>query len=168
MCYKQIDNRARKCPYCHHWQSKFSTVVFHPAFGVAMVLIPLLTVFILAGLMFQDMFDRGEEFSNYKDQITIADSQLKFGESEGGPTVVVMGNMMNSSNIPWEHIQLEVRFYDGNKKLIDTDQKQKYFFVVPANDVSTFKVSIPREFPEEEYTTFEVRVLSAKEARTWW
>ena len=54
---------------------------------------------------------------------------------------------------------------DSEKKLIDTGQEKKRFFVVPANDSSTFKVSITREFPEEQYNSFQVRVLLAKDER---
>lgn len=168
MCYKEIDSRAKKCPYCQHWQYKISMVVFHPAFGVFIVLIPFLLVYIFVGLMFKGMFDKGEDFTPYRNQITINESELKFGETSCGPTVVAMGIMTNNSSLSWEDVQLEVRFYDKENELIDTDQKNKYSFVVPANDISTFKVSIPREFPEEQYASCKVRILSAKDSRTMW
>jgi len=168
MCYKEIDRRAKKCPYCHHWQNKISMIVWHPAFPISIVLVFYLAVFILMGVAFESMFDKGEDFTPYRNKITISESELKFGEAESGPTVVVMGKMTNDSSLSWKDIQLEVRFYDPNKNLIDTDQKNKYSFVVPANDVSMFKVSIAREFPEEQYDTCEVRVLSATDARAMW
>ncbi|MDH4239989.1 MAG: FxLYD domain-containing protein, partial [Phycisphaerae bacterium] len=95
-------------------------------------------------------------------------SEPKFGETSHGPTVVVMGEIKNISNLSWKDVQLEVRFYDKDNNLIDTDQKEKYSFVVPANDISTFKVSIPREFPEEQYASCKVRILSAQDSRTMW
>lgn len=168
MCYKEIDSRAKKCPFCQHWQNKFSMVVWHPAFAVFLIMIPYLVVFIFAGVMFESMFDKGEDFTPYRNQITINKTELKFGETSYGPTVVVMGEIKNNSNLSWKDVQLEVRFYGNNEKLVDTDQKNKYSFVVPANDISTFKVSIPREFPEVQYTSFKVRILSAKDSRTMW
>jgi len=168
MCYKEIDSRAKKCPYCQHCQNKFSMVVFHPAFGVIFVLIPILLVYIFMGLMFKGMFDQGEDFTPYRTQIAISEPELKFGKTARGPTVVVMGKMTNNSSLSWKDVQLEVRFYDKDNKLIDTDQKEKYSFVVPANDISTFKVSILREFSEEQYANFKVRILSARDSRTMW
>lgn len=168
MCYKEIDNRAKKCPYCRHLQNKISMIVWHPAFAVFFVLIPMLLVYIFMGLMFKGIFDQGEDFTPYRNQIAISESELKFGKTARGPTVVVMGKMTNNSILSWKDVQLEVRFYDKDKMLIDTDQKNKYSFVVPANDISTFKVSIPREFPEEQYANFKVRILSAKDSRTMW
>lgn len=168
MCYKEIDSRAKKCPHCHHWQNKISMIVWNPAFAVFLVMIPYVAVFIFIGTAFKGMFDQGEDFTSYRNQITISEPELKFGETSCGPTVVVMGKMTNNSSLSWKDVQLEVRFYDKNEKLVDTDQKEKYSFVVPANDVSTFKVSIPREFPEDQYTSSEVRILSASDARTMW
>jgi hypothetical protein len=168
MCYKEIDRRAKKCPYCQHLQNKISMVVFHPAFGIFLVLTPMLLVYIFVGLFFKGIFNQGEDFTPYRNQITISESELKFGETSRGPTVVVIGKMTNNSSLSWKDVQLEVRFYDKNEKLVDTDQKEKYSFVVPENDISTFKVSIPREFPEVQYANCEVRILSAADARTMW
>ncbi len=168
MCYKEMDSRAKKCPYCQHWQSKFSMIVWHPAFAVFLIMIPYLVVFIFAGVMFESMFDQGEDFAPYRNQITINKTELKFGETSCGPTLVVMGEIKNISNLSWKDVQLEIRFYNSDKKLVDNDQKKKYCFVVPANDISTFKVSIPREFPEDQYSSCEVRILSAKDSRTMW
>lgn len=166
MCYKEIDSRAKKCPYCQHWQSKISMTVRHPAFALFLTM-GFIVVF---GVIFESLFvfDKGEDFATYRNQITISKSKLKFGETSHGPTVVVIGEMKNNSNLSWKDVQLEVRFYDNNNKLIDTDQKNKYSFEVPANDISTFKVSIPREFPEAQYASCKVRILSAKDSRTMW
>ena len=168
MCYKEIDKRAKKCPYCHHWQKKISMIVWNPAFGVFLVMIPYLAVYIFMGTAFKSMFDKGEDFTPYRNQITINKTELKFGETSCGPTVVAMGTMTNNSSLSWKDVQLEARFFDNNNKLIDTDQKNKYSFVIPANDISTFKISIPREFPEEQYASCKMRILSAKDSRTMW
>lgn len=169
MCYKEIDSRAKKCPYCHHWQSKFFMVVYHPAFSVAVVLMCFVLPWLMFIKTFAKMSDKGEDFTLYREQISIGETELKFGEGKcGRPSVIVMGDMINNSDVPWEEVQIEVQFYNRDNQLIDTEQKNKYFFVVPANDVSKFKVSIPREFPEEQYFSVKARILSAKDARTWW
>ena len=148
MCRKEIDINAKKCPYCQHLQTKMSMIAFHPV----VPFIPLIIIFIMIAYFFNTFYSKGENFTPYRDQIEIIETKLKFGEKKCGcPTVVVMGTMINNSDVPWKGVQLEVRFFDSEKELIDTDQEKKYFFVVPANDSSTFKVSIPREFPQEQY-----------------
>lgn len=168
MCFMEIDSRAKKCPYCHHWQNKLTIVVHNPAFMMLLGIIPMVIVFVFVGIMFQRMFDKGEDFAPYRDQITITECELMFGHNNEGPTVIVMGKMKNDTTISWKEVQLELRFYDRDNKMVDTDQTLKFSFVAPANDVSTFKVSIPREFAEEQYVSAEARVLSAKDARTMW
>ena len=162
-CCKEINSSAKKCPYCQHWQYKMSMIVFHPVTAILVVAIVLVAL----GFFRQTIFSVGEDFTAYRDQIEITETELKFGENEcgSGNTVVVMGTMLNSSDVSWVRVQLEVQFYDGEKNLIDTEQENKYFFMVPANDSTTFKVSIDREFPEEQYDSCQVRILSAKDER---
>lgn len=165
MCYKEIDSLAKKCPYCQHWQNKLSMIVFHPATALLPIVIPL-AIAIAVFVPFYNMFSEGEDFTAYRNQIEIVKTEMKFGENKHGGSVAVIGTMINNSNVPWENVHLEVQFYDSEKNLIDTEQKGKYSFVVPANDSSTFKVSIAREFPEEQYDSCKVRVLSAKDKRS--
>ena len=158
-CCKEINSSAKKCPYCQHWQNKISLVVFHPVMAI-------LSIVILYGILVffsQAMFSEGEDFTEYRDQIEIVKTELKFGENRYGGSVAVVGTMINSSNVPWEDVYLEVQFYDSEKKLIDTTQDDKYAFIIPANDSSTFKVSITREFPEEQYDSCKVRIISARD-----
>lgn len=166
MCYREIDERARKCPYCLHWQFRWSTIMLHPAF----VMIPLflfLVVFlvIFPRMIHNNIFHEGEKFRLHAGEITIQQSELKFGELESGPTVVVLGTVRNSGEFSWKEVYYDVQLFDGDNNLIDATQKGKYSFVIPANGSSSFKVSFPREFPEEHYVSHKVRVVSARDAR---
>ena len=40
MCCMEIAAAAKKCPFCHHWQNKFSMITFHPAFAVLLTVVP--------------------------------------------------------------------------------------------------------------------------------
>jgi hypothetical protein len=111
------------------------------------------------------MFDNGENFAEYKDQVTITDVNMKFSDnSDCGQKVLVLGTITNSSDVSWDEIVFEIRFYDTDNNFIDTDHEEKYTFMVPVNDSSTFKVSMPRDFPTEMYDSCKIRVLSAKDA----
>ena len=162
MCCKEIDRKARKCPYCHHWQNKISLIIYHPAFMV----LPLMLMMLFLFYSFSGLFVQGENFAPYKSKINVINSELKFGEIKGKPTVVTIGKIENKSQISWKDIQFELNFFDEDKKLIDGDQKRDYFFVIPANATSTFKVSLLREFPIEKYKSHKVKVLTAKDNRS--
>ena len=118
------------------------------------------------------MMDRDEDFKPYRDQITISDSELKFGEKKVCDTVfetvAVIGTMSNSSSIPWKDIQIEVQFYDSNGKMIDSEQQKEYPFEVPADGNAAFKVSTQREFPREQYVSYKATIISARDARSRW
>lgn len=161
MCYQQINVQAKKCPYCHHWQSKLSAMMFHPAVAV----LPLAFVFIVGPLMLKKTFDPGRRFDAYKEQVHISKSELTFGQTDCGPSLVVLGNFKNDSDVTWKDVQLEVTFFDRDKKLIDTGQKNEYSFVLPAKSEAPFKVSIKREFPVDKYVSHAIRILKAKDAK---
>ena len=119
-------------------------------------------------IAFTMIFDRGEEFETYKNQIAITVAQLAFGETKSARTVDVIGTIKNTSPIPWKEIQFHVDFLDARGKRIDVGHKEQYNFYLPANGTSTFKVSFPTEFPETNYAKPLVSVSTAKDARARW
>jgi hypothetical protein len=160
----EIPKAARKCPYCQHFQSRLSMVVLHPAFAVLFVCIPMLAFFSL----FAKLFDRGEDYEEYKDQIVIAESNPTFGDSKNGRTVGVIGTIKNNSPIPWKDIRFHVEFFDADGRRIDAAQKEQYEFYLPPRESLSFKVSFAREYPETNYVKHSVRVVAAKDARVKW
>jgi hypothetical protein len=114
------------------------------------------------------MFDQGEEYQNYEDQLSITDSEIAFGETKSSATVAVIGTIRNSSPVPWKEIQFHVDFFDAKGKRADVGQKEYDSLYVAAKATSSFKVSFRREFPETNYVSHNVRVVAAKDARVRW
>jgi hypothetical protein len=164
-CYMEIDSRARKCPHCHQWQGKLDKVILNPGFAALLGIIPLLIFAAVMIFCLQPMFDQGRDFQSYRDQIEVTQSEIKFGQDNCGPTVVVLGTVQNHSDVTWKDVQFAVEFFDKDKKLADADQTNKYFSVFPANDQCAFTVSFRRQFPQEQYVTGKARVVSARDAR---
>ena len=161
MCYREIPRQARKCPECHHFQSRSTMVVYHPVVAVILAVTPLLLMLLfVAGLL-----DQGEDYQLYKDQIAVTDSQLAFGCLGTNATVAVIGQIRNQSPVPWEDIYLHATFTDATGKTIDVAQRQEYAFYLPPNESLPFKLSFRREFPESNYVNHTVRVVGAKDAR---
>jgi hypothetical protein len=164
MCCMEIPKDARKCPHCHHFQNRLSMVMFHPAFHVLFALLPIAVML----FVFANIFDTGESYESYKDQIVITESQLAFGDTKSGATVAVMGTIQNTSPVPWKEIQFHVDFFDAQGRRADVGEREDYTFRLPANGISSFKVSFRREFPETNYAKHAVRVVAAKDARARW
>jgi len=162
-CYQQIDIRARRCPFCHQWQTRWTAICFHPAIAV----LPFFLFILLAGLMQRSLFACGEPFDAFRDQVQIVASHVPFGRTDCGPTLVVLGTIKNATDIAWKDLQWELRFFDQEGKLIDTAQSNAFSFLSPARSDTPFKVSLKREFPAEAYASHALRLVAARDAKTW-
>ena len=166
MCCMQIPVAARKCPYCLHWQYKLSMITFHPAFALATVtILPFAILLFLYLAIFKPLFDSGEDFGLYAEQIKVMESRIAFGESNSAPVVTVLGTMKNESGIDWTEVQFQVDFLNSEGNMVDAGQQREYFYVLPAGEESSFKVSFRREFPESRYASHRIRVIYAKDAK---
>jgi hypothetical protein len=164
MCCMDIPKEARKCPYCHHFQNRLPMIMYHPAFAVLFACLPMAAMLIV----FATIFDRGENYEGYKDQIVIQDSQVVFGDTKSGAAVAVLGTIKNTSSVPWKEIHFHADFLDAEGKRADVGEKEEYSLSLPPNATSSFKVSFRREFPETNYVKHTIRVVAAKDARARW
>jgi len=139
-------------------------VMYHPAFMGLFACIPLGAML----FVFATIFDTGENYEGYKNQIVITDSQITYGDTKSGATIAVMGTIKNTSPVSWKEIQFHTDFFDAQGKRTDVGEREDYSFRLPANATSSFKVSFRREFPETNYVKHDVRVVSAKDARARW
>jgi len=160
----EIPLEARKCPHCQHFQTRAALLVYHPVSAVLLATLPLMAFLIVIA----SLFDRGEDYQEYKDQIVITESQMAFGELKSGDTVGVIGTITNNSAVPWKEILFNVEFADAAGKRVDVGQKEEYQFHLPPHDSLGFKVSFRREYPETNYVKHKVRVATAKDARAKW
>ena len=164
MCCTEIPQQARKCPHCHHFQNRWTMVMFHPAFAVCFTFLPLAIMMIAFG----SIFDRGKDFETYKDQISISDSQIVFGETKTGAIVAVIGTIQNTSQVSWKEIQFHIDFLDAKGNRVDVGAKEESSLQLPAGGTCSFKVSFRREFPEINYVKPVVCVVAAKDVRARW
>ena len=138
--------------------------MFHPGFAVLFFSLPTIAMMIV----FSSIFDPGENYETYKDQIVVTDSRIAFGDTQSGATVAVIGTIKNNSKVSWKEIQFHVDFLDAAGKREDVGQKQEYSVNLPASETTSFKVSFHREFPETNYVKPVVLVVGAKDTRARW
>ena len=162
ICYQEIDERAKKCPYCRHWQQKWHLVVSHPVTATTLMLLVVMGFY---GLLMVGILPGGEDFAAYRDQFAVSESEMLFGEVDGESTVSVVGVVLNRSDITWEHIEIEVRFFDPEGKLIDTAGDMDVFDTIAAGGEKSFKAMVEPHLPKEQYASYKVLVRSAKDAR---
>lgn len=168
MCCMEIPKEARKCPFCHHFQNRVVLVLYHPAFAVLLTSLPVFAGLFLFSTTISTIFDQGEPYENFRDQIVITESQIAFGETSSGATVAVMGTLQNTSPVSWKDIQFHIDFLDASGRRIDVGERENFQTRLPANASSTFKVSFRREFPETNYAKHTVRIMAAKDAKARW
>src|SRR5438093_2585997 len=137
MCCVDIPQQARKCPHCHHFQNRWSMVMFHPAFAVCFACLPIAAMLIA----FAIIFDKGENYETYKDQIVISDSEIAFGDTKSGATVAVIGTIKNTSRVSWKEMQFHVDFLDAAGKRVDVGEREDYSFRLTAGAPSASKAS---------------------------
>ena len=164
ICCMEIPQQARKCPYCHHFQNRWSMVMFHPAFALLFASLPLAAML----TAFAMIFDTGENYETYKNQIIIADTRIAFGDTKSSATVAVIGTIKNTSQVSWKDITFHADFLDAADKRVDVGEREDYTFRLPAGQTSSFKLSFRREFPETNYVKTVVRVVGAKDVRARW
>ena len=159
-----IPEHAKRCPYCHHFQNTITMLLYHPGFAVIFAILPM----VLMLLIFGRLFERGEDYEKYANQITITDTRMVFGEDHDGGTVDVLGTLQNRSPVPWKEILFQVDFRNAEGLLSDTLQREGAYYYLPASNPLSFKVFLRRHFPATNYVNHVVRVVTAKDGRARW
>lgn len=166
ICFQEIDTRAKKCPYCHHWQRPWLAISYSPIIAA----LPLGLMLLGFGFLMHKTFSRGEPFEQHRGELQIKASEMKFGTASNccnGARVEVLGTLKNTSQFSWKDINVEVQFIGADGKLVDGGQQLQYSLEAPAGGEAVFKVSMRREFPLEIYKDYKIRILSAKDNRVW-
>jgi hypothetical protein len=166
MCGMGIPVPARKCPYCHHWQRWLT--LRNPLVGVLLILVPLIVLYaVLMAAILPKPFREWEHFQEHSSQVNIVESKMEFGEDQNGPAVIVVGKVENLSPVDWKDVRFQVDFFNPKSQLFDTGQQETYTWRLPAGQECNFKVSYRRQFPQKEYASHKVRIVSAVDRRQW-
>ncbi len=139
-CGEPINTKAKKCPHCHGWQSKWKFSIQNP--------IPLLLIIAVFSL-FISMIDTETRYfwKNYtqKFQISfdealkITDSSLKKYACGEKQCLKVFAEIENSSNYVWDSVCMYVELYDSKNELISTISDREFDFIIPANSKTVYE-----------------------------
>ena len=169
VCFSEIDQRAKKCPFCHQWQGRLQAVLVPPNVAGLIATLIMLGLFIPLLVWMGRSVGPGRDVAPYVDQIHVVNSHIEFSEwSEGKPIVEVIGLMRNDSEYSWKDVDIEVRFFDHHDEMFDTANTIGRHGlgrpILPGQEQS-FTVTTTRDHPPERYTSHEARVTSALDGR---
>lgn len=170
MCCEEMDARARRCPHCRAWQSRW-VILSHPyavALWCALVFaVPWAAHLVLLNAV-TGFFDTGRDFAEYQNQLHVVHSDMVFGATDSGPVAAVVGRIRNDSDVTWSSVQIEVQFKDQQGRLVDTVTEIRFFRAILPGAEMPFKASVVAEQPLERYASWDVIVRSAREAGGMW
>lgn len=161
-CRQPLDPGARKCPHCHQWQGGSMWVPYIPSFVFLVVFVTFMSLTIHG--LYQDDLDEAS-FEQYRDGVVLLDTKTHYRKEEGRcPLITTLGHIENRTDIPWDDLEIEVRYFDATGDLVDTGSETLYI-TVPADDNATFKVSSCASREEAAYATHTARIRMASDAR---
>ena len=161
-CGEPIKSRARRCPHCHTWVSKWRIDTTHPIYQCTW-----LFIFVAVMWFFMIPILSKSDYSDYHNSLTVSESKMHFSETGSHAHISVIGNVTNSSEITWEDIHFEAQFFDSAGKLIDVITDTDYALVIQANGQSAFRVRGRADKPKELYDHFEIQIKKARESNKW-
>lgn len=161
-CAETIRRAARLCPHCRTLQGRWSAYL-----GVALALMTLTFLVVVAGGAFvaYRLFNPGKAFAPYRDQFSITTSSRQFSTNERGRYVTTVGTVRNNSDYAWKEVQLEVRYFDQQGKLIDVGNQ--IISAVEPHSESAFRVRTLADQPESRYENHKVYVRTGKDINRW-
>jgi len=160
LCAETIKAKARVCPYCRAPQSRYAlwlqnTFVFVPVIAVVIVAVFILSKFAPV----PDDFE-GLGFKVHRNDLAVSGTHMV---SEGAsPNLWMTGVVTNRGSHSWRVQELEVRFLDGQGKLLDVSHPQaKDSFVVGAGQDTAFRIRLYRPAFTNDSVVRQVRVQLA-------
>ena len=111
--------------------------------------------------LFPDAFrSEGRSFAPYRAQLVVARTSLERDQRK--PEFWLSGYITNTGNYPWRVRELEVRFIEGQGKLVDVRQAEvSEKFVVQPHQEQAFRVGLGRLVFTNSSTAATVRVQAA-------
>ena len=162
-CAEQIRIAAKICPRCRQWQRAFS--LRNPASLI--IALSLWGLILIAGLVisFRQVFHSGLDFSPYRNNISVVESQMNFGNEDKEPLVYVVTVITNNSDLAWKDVELDARFFNKAGTLIDAQPWREYLTILPHEDTA-FRIRMKPSHELADYQSYKVFVRSARDVHS--
>ncbi len=118
----------------------------------------VLAILLLKSFVFADT--KAEK--NFDSVFKITKSEMNFSESTNCKYITCMGEIQNLSDKIWEDLVIEVKYFDSNGLLIDTETERLYAHVLQANGKIAFRVRAKADRSAPEYSDHSARITWAE------
>lgn len=163
-CAEQVKSTASVCPHCRQWLS-ICSLRNHAVFIGA---IYLWALFLTIGIVvyIHRSIDRGTDFSPYRNQISVLESHMSFETNEDHiPLVYVIAVVTNQTDLAWDNVGFEARFFDKTGTLIGVGEGICYWTLYPKSDTAVL-IRAHTLHPFADYASYKINVGSAKDAHS--
>lgn len=93
--------------------------------------------------------------------LTFSDASFNVSATDYGPKITSFATIKNASNMCFQDVVIEIKYYDANNTLIDTVTGAAYGAVVPAMGQVAVRIRDDAARPKQTYSTQVLRLVSA-------
>jgi hypothetical protein len=160
LCAEPIKAAAKVCPFCRASQTRLALWGPHLGVGFSACLM-LACVGLACYWLFPDVFHpEGRKFAPDRAQLVVARTSLERDQKR--PEYWLNGYITNTGNYPWRVEELEVRFTEGEGKLVDVCHPEvTEKFVVQPHQEQAFRVGLGALAHTNSGIAAKVRVQAA-------
>ncbi len=158
-CQQDIPPDAVKCHHCREWVKRrfpLKRVFLWAPLGLAL----WVGLVALMPLLMDRVAFRERKYWQYPDAMKIVSHHASHDE-EGRPSV--MGTIRNVSAIPWEHVNIQVDYFDHAGRLVDSTDDSSWETLPPGRQ-RNFKVAFGKKQRGLQYHHYRVYVAGADDA----
>ena len=138
-------------------------ITFAPWFALAIWLLIATGV----GIVLHRVLDHGQEFGSVRNLVTVTSSEMQFSNGEKGRYITTVGVITNGSDYGWKEVQLEVRYFDQQGKLIDVGAQWFSDVIVQSHAESAFRIRTIADQSDKTYASHRVMVRTATDIKRW-
>lgn len=157
-CALEIPAPAQICYHCGRGQAQVSRRARLASVAVGVVL--------FAGLIVLGLLPHEEAASRpdmpVSERLTVRQVRLAFGESQGEPVIVVLGEITNIGRVALQELQYQVDCRDQAGQIFDHHHESMPINHFAPGSTQTVKVAWPCTYPRERYHTAELQVTTCK------
>ncbi len=162
-CAETVKAEAKVCPKCRQWLTFYS--IMNPAMFILAFSLCLLAVGAGFLLIFKRLTDPGVSYEHFPGSLSIVESRMNLKNDKYGQHVSVVCVVTNKSELAWDRVQIEARFFDKGGGLIDAESEYHYGIILPHDEVA-FRVSNTAYHDLGDYDSYKVFVRGARDARS--
>jgi hypothetical protein len=164
-CAESIRAAAKVCPHCR--QPLTFRSMRHPVTAFLVMLVPMLAcvVFIATGVVYKldKILNPGPHYGELLSSLSVTESHMNHVQATNEQHIYLYGLITNRSEVAWQRVEFDCRFFDKNGALIDAQTGLSPWVVQP-HDEAAFRVGINPSRPVGDYDSYKISVVWARNA----